>query len=71
MSKADQNKWSQVGRYLSLAMMLPICVVIGYGIGYWLDQKFGTGYLYIVGLLFGIAAGFVELIREVQKDAGD
>ena len=62
------NPWVQVGRYSQLAFILPSCVVIGYAIGYYLDKAFGTSYLYIVFLLLGIAAGFVELIREVEKD---
>ena len=48
---------------------MPSCVVVGYAIGYYLDKAFGTTYLYIVFLLLGIVAGFVELIREVQKDS--
>jgi F0F1-type ATP synthase assembly protein I len=61
--------WRQVGRYTSLAFVLPSCVFVGYIIGHLLDNAFGTTYLMPVFLLIGIAAGFVELIREVQKDA--
>jgi F0F1-type ATP synthase assembly protein I len=56
------------GRYLSLAALLPASTFIGYAMGYGLDHLFGTHFLYIVFLLFGIAAGFIELIREVSKD---
>ena len=34
-----------------------------------LDRWLGTHFLYIVFLLLGIAAGFVQLIRQVQKDS--
>lgn len=57
-----------MGRYTGLAFVLPACVFVGYLIGSLLDRAFGTSFLYIVFLLFGIAAGFVSLIREVQKD---
>jgi F0F1-type ATP synthase assembly protein I len=53
-----------------MAFLLPVCVFVGYVIGVLLDRAFGTHFLYIVFLLFGIAAGFIELIREVQKDSG-
>ncbi|MBK5290770.1 MAG: AtpZ/AtpI family protein [Acidobacteriia bacterium] len=66
-----KNVWAQVGRYSSLAFLLPTAVFIGYGIGYYLDKALGTHFLYIVFLLIGIAAGFVELFREVRKDLGD
>ncbi len=69
--KPNKSVWLQVGRYTTLAVLMPSCVLVGYIIGYLLDNAFGTDYLYIVFLLLGIAAGFIELIREVQKDVGD
>jgi len=57
-----------VGEYTSLAIMLPASTAIGYLIGYGLDRLFHTHFLSIVFLLLGIAAGFIELIRQVQKD---
>ncbi len=67
----SRSPWAQVGRYTQLAAVLPACVFAGYAIGYWLDKRFGTSFLYLVFLLLGIAAGFVELIREVQKEPRD
>ncbi|MCC6589772.1 MAG: AtpZ/AtpI family protein [Bryobacterales bacterium] len=66
---APRNVWQQVGRYTTLAFLLPCCVFVGYLLGWGLDKYFGTHWIYIPGLLIGIAAGFVELIREVSKDA--
>ena len=60
-----------VGEYTSLAFLLPLCTVIGYGIGYALDKAFHTNFLYIVFLLFGIAAGFVQLVRQLMRDTRD
>jgi F0F1-type ATP synthase assembly protein I len=51
--------------------MLPVCALIGYVIGYLLDKEFGTTWMYIPGLLFGIAAGFVQLIRQLMRDTKD
>jgi F0F1-type ATP synthase assembly protein I len=56
------------GRYTSLAFLLPVCIVVGYGIGYLIDRALGTHFFYIVFLLLGIAAGFVQMIRMVQQD---
>ena len=66
-----RSVWLQVGRYTQLAVLMPACVVAGYAIGYYLDKAFGTSFLYLVFLILGIAAGFIELIREVQKDQVD
>jgi F0F1-type ATP synthase assembly protein I len=60
-----------VGEYTSLAFMLPVATLVGYVIGYLLDKAFGTHWIYIVGLLFGIAAGFVQLIRYLMRDTRD
>lgn len=72
MNNTNRNKrkvWQQVGRYTSLAFLMPTSVFVGYLIGWGLDKWLGTTWIFIPGLLLGIVAGFVELIREVQKDA--
>jgi F0F1-type ATP synthase assembly protein I len=57
-----------VGEYTSLAFLLPAATFVGYAVGYLLDKAFGTSFLYLVFLLLGIAAGFVELIRRLMRD---
>ncbi len=61
----------QVGEYTSLAFLLPVSTAVGYGIGYLLDRTFGTRFLTWIFLLLGIAGGFVQLIRQIQKDTQD
>jgi len=60
-----------VGEYTSLAFLLPATTFVGYVIGYLLDRAFGTHFLYLVFLLLGIAAGFVQLIRRLMRDSGE
>jgi F0F1-type ATP synthase assembly protein I len=60
-----------VGEYTSLAFMLPATTLVGYGIGYLLDRAFHTHFLYMVFLILGIVAGFVQLIRQVTRDTRD
>ena len=57
-----------VGQYTSLAFLLPAATFVGYAIGWALDRAFGTRFLYIPFLILGIAAGFVQLIRQVMRD---
>jgi len=71
VDRGPNKVYQSMGRYLGMAFLLPLCVVIGYAIGLGLDHLFGTHFLYIVFLLFGIAAGFVELIRDLKKDSGN
>ena len=65
---ADDNQWRQVGKYLGLAFLLPSCTLVGYAIGYFLDRAFGTHFLTLIFLLLGIAAGIIELLRELKPD---
>lgn len=58
-----------IGEYTQLAFVLPAATIVGYGIGYMLDRALGTHFLYIVFLLIGIAAGFLQIIRKVTKDS--
>ena len=66
--KREKNIWVLVGEYTSLAFMLPAATVVGYAIGWLLDRALGTSFLKAIFLVLGIAAGFVQLIRQVQKD---
>ncbi len=61
------NPWVQVARYLGLAVLLPASSVVGYAIGYGLDHVFGTHVLKMVFLVLGTVAGFVQLIRGLDK----
>lgn len=69
---AKNSLFSQYSKYAGLAFLLPTCILVGYVIGYFLDKLFKTHFLYIVFLLFGVAAGLIELIRELnQNDDAD
>jgi F0F1-type ATP synthase assembly protein I len=61
----QKSVWVQVARYSQLAFVFPAAVVIGWLAGAALDHWLHTTWLYLVGLLLGIAGGFVELIRTV------
>jgi F0F1-type ATP synthase assembly protein I len=56
-----------IGKYLNLALLLPISTFVGYLMGYGLDMVFHTGWLRYVFLVLGSVAGFIELIRELNQ----
>lgn len=67
-----QKEWSrQVGRYLSLGLLLPASTFVGYVLGYLLDRAFHTRFLAITLLLLGTTGGLVELIRELSRNSND
>jgi F0F1-type ATP synthase assembly protein I len=59
----------QIAKYSQLAFVLPAATVAGWLLGAGLDHWLHTTWLYIAGLLLGIVAGFVDLIRTVTKDS--
>jgi len=63
-----KNFWLQVARYSQLAFALPAATVVGWLIGLGLDRWLHTSWLYLLGIVLGIVAGFVELIRTVARD---
>jgi F0F1-type ATP synthase assembly protein I len=57
----------QLANYSQLAFIFPAATVVGWLIGVALDRWLHTTWLYLVGLILGIVAGFVELIRLVTS----
>jgi F0F1-type ATP synthase assembly protein I len=57
-----------IGKYTSLALLLPISTFIGYLMGYGLDHLFHTHWLRFVFLVLGTVSGFISLIRELDTD---
>jgi F0F1-type ATP synthase assembly protein I len=65
----EKNAWVQVANYAQLAIIFPAATVVGWLIGVGLDHWLHTGWISMVGLILGIIAGFVELIRTVMKNS--
>jgi F0F1-type ATP synthase assembly protein I len=57
----------QLANYSQLAFIFPAATVAGWLIGLALDHWLHTTWLYLAGLILGIVAGFVELIRTVTS----
>jgi ATP synthase protein I len=67
-SKDRPSPFFEAAGVASVGVEMAVATGIGWGIGYWLDGKFGTGpWLMLVGLLFGVAAGFNGLIRTAKS----
>jgi F0F1-type ATP synthase assembly protein I len=62
-----KNMLVQLANYSQLAFIFPAATVVGWLAGEALDRWLHTTWLYLVGLIVGIIAGFVELIRLVTS----
>ena len=67
MASGGDPGWKSLGEVASIGITMVAATVIGLGAGYYGDRWLGTSpWLTLVGLLFGIAAGFVNLFRSVK-----
>jgi ATP synthase protein I len=72
----DRSAWREVSQYAFVGTTFVMCVVVGLAGGYLLDRWLGTEpWLLLVGLAFGIAAGFWNFYRAIRAlsrlDEGD
>jgi ATP synthase protein I len=66
--KDGPSLWRTLGQLSTLGIAMVAAVAIGLGIGYWLDRWLGTGpWLTMLFALFGIVAGFLNLVRDVRR----
>ena len=72
MAPDESSPWRALGELSAIGITLVLCTVIGLAGGYYADRWLGTSpWLTMIGLGFGIAAGFVSLIRTVNKSNRD
>ena len=67
-SVQKENFWGQAARYSQLAFVFPAALVVGWLVGAALDRWLHTTWVYLAGIILGIVAGFVELIRTAMRD---
>ena len=64
----------QIARYSLIGVALPAATMVGWLFGVGADRLFHTTWLYMAGLVLGIIAGFVGLLRTISNaedgDAG-
>ena len=64
MNDKQAEEKRKVADYSSVGIMFPASIAVGVAIGYFLDRWLNTApYLLIVFTLYGIAAGFRNLLR--------
>ncbi len=64
----EKGAWKALGELSSIGITMVLATVIGLVGGYYADRWLGTKpWLTLLGLGFGIAAGFVNLFRSVKR----
>jgi ATP synthase protein I len=67
-NRDESQGLARTWRLSSVGLEMGVAVAIGWGIGYWLDERAGTKpWLMIIFLLFGVVAGFKGMIRAARE----
>ena len=68
MSQSDYRWMRTVGQLSAIGLLIGVSVLIGLGLGCWLDSKLGTApWLAFTMTLIGLAAGLYESMRLLLK----
>jgi F0F1-type ATP synthase assembly protein I len=57
-----------LSKYLSLALTLPASVFAGYVLGAFADHFLHRSWLIALGILLGMAAGIIQIVRELSRE---
>jgi F0F1-type ATP synthase assembly protein I len=68
MPRPDKSLY-WLGKYLSLALVLPASVMAGYIVGAVLDDWLRLPILRVAGIALGMVAGLLQIFRELDRDA--
>jgi ATP synthase protein I len=67
MAPTSPSTWQLIGQLSTIGMSFVFALVIGFGVGFWLDGVLGTKpWLAFVGFFFGLAAGVLNVYRVMQ-----
>ena len=67
-SSGPGKQFIWLGKYLSLALTLPASVAAGYILGTVADYYFQHPLLRAIGIIVGMMAGLVQIIRELARE---
>ena len=67
-NRKDETDTRKIGKYINIGLLLPISTFVGFAMGYGLDRLFHTQWIRFVFLVLGTVAGFIEMLRELNKE---
>ena len=57
------DKWVYASRFIGVGFFIAGAILGGLILGFWLDSKLGTGFIWVIGLLLGITIAGVGVYR--------
>jgi F0F1-type ATP synthase assembly protein I len=71
MPRKSDKSLIWLGKYLSLGLTLPACVFGGYILGAIADHYLHIPFLRALGIMLGMAAGLIQIVRELSRETRD
>lgn len=68
MAAKPDKPYIWLGKYLSLALTLPASIAGGYILGALADRWLHIPILKALGILLGMAAGLIQILRELSRE---
>ncbi|MFC5701564.1 AtpZ/AtpI family protein [Cohnella faecalis] len=66
----DDNPWKAAGLVTAIGAELAVCVGLGWWLGSVYDDRNGTEYGYMTGLVIGLVAGIGSAVALIRKYTG-
>lgn len=66
----DENPWRTAGLVAGLGMELAVCIGLGWWLGTVYDDRNGTDYGYLTGVVIGLVAGIGSAVALIRKYTG-
>jgi hypothetical protein len=67
----DENPWKTAGLVMGLGVQLAVCVGLGWWLGTVYDDRNGTDYGYLTGVVVGLVAGIGSAVALIRKYTGE
>lgn len=68
MSFIPPDQVRTLGSLMSLGLSFVLAIAIGTGLGWWLDEQFGTTpWLFFLFFCFGVAAAILNVYRTMSR----
>ena len=62
------SNWYYFGLVIQLGLVIVVCILVGLGIGIFLDKFFNTrGIFLVIFLIMGIIAGFMSAYKDIMR----
>lgn len=67
----DINPWKTAGLVMGLGAELAVCVGLGWWLGTVYDERNGTDFGYLTGVIVGLVAGIGSAVALIRKFSGE